>query len=208
MDILTSYDAAAKAYTEHLKDELEGKPLDRHLLNRFAEATRGRGMVLDLGCGPGHIAAYLKNLGVATAGVDLSPGMVREARALNPDLDFQVGDMTRLQVPDAAVAGLVAFYAIVHLAGPELEPAFREFSRVMVPGGFLLAAFHVGDQVVHADELFGQSVSLDFVFHRPDMVMAALRAAGLQVMEKTEREPYEGVEYPSRRCYLLAKRLS
>lgn len=73
MDIRESYDSAAAAYAEHLSDELAHKPLDRHLLNRFAEETRGRGPVADLGCGPGHVARYLSQQGVAVFGVDFSP---------------------------------------------------------------------------------------------------------------------------------------
>lgn len=42
-DVRESYDSAARAYAEHLATELEHKPLDRHLLNRFAEAVRGQG---------------------------------------------------------------------------------------------------------------------------------------------------------------------
>jgi hypothetical protein len=53
MDIRESYDSAAAAYALHLSAELERKPLDRHLLNRSAEETRDRGLVADLGCGPG-----------------------------------------------------------------------------------------------------------------------------------------------------------
>jgi len=56
MDVRECYDSAATAYTEHLASELAHKPLDRHLLSRFAEATRDGGLVADLGCGPGHVA--------------------------------------------------------------------------------------------------------------------------------------------------------
>jgi hypothetical protein len=63
-------------------------------------------------------------------------------------------------------------------------------------------------QVVHVDDLFGAAVSLDFVFHVPSIVVEALRSANLEVIEHVEREPYEGVEYPSRRCYLLARAAS
>lgn len=200
-----SYDSAAEAYAEHLASELEGKPLDRHLLNRFAEATRERGLVADLGCGPGHVARYLHEQGVAVAGIDLSPEMVRVARHLHPGLDFQVGDMTRLQLPDAELAGVLAFYAIVHFDPSELGAVFSEVRRVLRPGGLALVSFHIGDQVVHVDDLFGAAVSLDFRFHAPTAVAAALRSADLQVVEHVEREPYEGMEYPSRRCYLLAR---
>ena len=205
MDVRESYDSAAKAYAEHLAGELEHKPLDRHLLNRFGEAMRGRGLVADLGCGPGHVAGYLREQGVHVLGIDLSPEMVREASSLHPGLAFQVGDMRELDIPDAGLAGVVAFYSIVHFSIPELGPIFQQIRRALAPGGLALLAFHIGDQFVHVDDLFGAPVSLDFRFHLPGQVIEALRSARLTVFEHVEREPYEGVEYPSRRCYLLAR---
>jgi SAM-dependent methyltransferase len=205
MDISQSYDSAAAAYAEHLAGELVHKPLDRHLLNRFAEETRGRGLVADLGCGPGHVARYLHERGVTTLGLDLSPGMVEVAASLHPGLDFRVDDMTHPNLADAGLAGIVSFYSIVHFDVDELGTIFQQMRRVLVPGGLALVAFHIGDQVVHLDDLFGAPVSLDFRFHDPGNVVEALRAAQLPVIEHAEREPYEGVEYPSRRCYLLAK---
>jgi SAM-dependent methyltransferase len=206
MDVRDSYDSAAKAYAEHLATELVHKPLDRHLLNRFAEEARGRGLVADLGCGPGHVARYLQEQGVTVAGIDLSPEMVRVATGLHPGLELRVGDMNRLDLPDASLAGIVAFYAIVHFRPAELSTVFQEVHRVLMPGGLALLSFHVGDEVVHVDDLFGSPVSLDFRFHIPSAVIEALRCAQLAVIEHVEREPYEGVEYPSRRCYLLARK--
>jgi SAM-dependent methyltransferase len=205
MDVRESYDSAAEAYAEHLASELVRKPLDRHLLNRFAEETRGRGLVGDLGCGPGHVARYLRDQGVTVVGIDLSPGMVRCAARLNPALEFRVGDMRALDLPAGSLAGIVAFYSIVHVGPEELPSLMGEFRRVLAPGGPALIAFHVGDEVVHQDELFGAPVCLDFRFHSPDKVSEALQSAHLAVIERTEREPYEGAEYPSRRCYLLAR---
>jgi SAM-dependent methyltransferase len=161
--------------------------------------------VADLGCGPGHVARYLHDQGVAVAGVDLSPEMIKVAQCLNPGLDFQVGDMKQLQMPDASLEGVVAFYAIVHFDADELGEVFLEVRRVLSPGGLALLAFHIGDQVVHVEDLFGSPVSLDFRFHDPRTVTEALRSAHLEVIEHVEREPYEGAEYPSRRCYLLAR---
>jgi SAM-dependent methyltransferase len=205
MDIRESYDSAAAAYAEHLSDELARKPLDRHLLNRFAEETRGRGPVADLGCGPGHVAGYLSQQGVAIFGVDFSAKMIAVARSMNPDLDFRVEDMTRLSASDASLAGVVLFYSIVHFDLTELPSVFREARRILVPGGLALVSFHVGEEVVHADDLFGAPVSLDFRFHTPENVLEALRSANFAVIEQVHREPYDGAEYPSRRCYLLAR---
>jgi SAM-dependent methyltransferase len=205
MDVRDSYDSAAEAYAQHLASELTRKPLDRHLLNRFAEDTRGRGMVADIGCGPGHVARYLHDQGVTIVGIDLSPAMVRCAARLNPGLDFRVGDMRTLELPASSLAGIVAFYSIVHVQPGELGVIMREMRRVLAPGRVALVSFHVGSEVVHVDELFGAPVDLDFRFHEPVDVVAALRAASFAVIEHVERQPYEGAEYPSRRCYLLAK---
>jgi SAM-dependent methyltransferase len=205
MDVRESYDAAAEAYAEHLATELAGKPLDRHLLNRFAEETRDRGLVADVGCGPGHVSGYLSEQGVSVVGIDLSAEMVAVARRLNPGLSFQVGDMRRLDLPDATLAGIVAFYSIVHFEPAELAAVMLEMRRILAPGGLALVSFHIGDQVVHVEDLFGARVSLDFRFHIPSDVIEALRSARLEVIEHVEREPYEGAEHPSRRCYLLAR---
>ena len=204
--IRESYDAAAEGYADKLFSELDGKPLDRHLLNRFSEALRGRGKVADLGCGPGHVARYLRDHGLSVVGIDLAPEMVRVASKRTSGIEFRTGDMGALDLPEASLAGIVAFYAIVHHGEAELAPLFAEWHRVLRPGGLALIAFHAGDELVHVDELFGAAVSLDFRFHAPHRVIRALRGAGFRVLEDVRREPYPGAEFPSRRCYLLAER--
>ena len=95
-----SYDAVAAAYAEALSDELGGKPLDRALLAVFAEQVRdvGRGesRVWDVGCGPGHVTAFLAGLGLRAAGIDLSGEMIEQAAKRHPDLEFSTGSMTAL----------------------------------------------------------------------------------------------------------------
>lgn len=205
MDIRQSYDSAARGYTQQVAGELVHKPLDRHLLARFAESVRDLGRVADVGCGPGHVAQYLHELGVKTVGIDLSPGMIECATEKYPAVEFRVGDMQHLDFGDASLAGIVSFYSIVHFKTTELGDVFREFRRVLMPAGLVLIAFHIGDEVLHRDEFFGAQVSLDFTFHRPDAVIDALKLAGLEVIEQTKRAPYPDVEFPSERCYLLAR---
>jgi SAM-dependent methyltransferase len=200
-----SYDAVAAAYVEHLFSELAQKPLDRHLLNRFAEEVRERGIVGDLGCGPGHVARYLHEQGVRMLGVDLSPEMVQWATRLNPGIEFRVGDIRDLELADESLAGIVAFYSVIHLDPSELATALREFRRVLMRESLLLLSFHIGDETLHLDELWEKAVSLDFHFLQPAAVIAALQSAGFLIRETVEREPYDGAEYPSRRCYLLAR---
>ena len=94
--IRDNYDRLAREYTVHLFDELQHKPLDRELLTHFARQTKGRGTVCDVGCGPGHITRFLHDLHVSVLGLDLSSGMVAEARGLSPELEFRQGDILAL----------------------------------------------------------------------------------------------------------------
>jgi hypothetical protein len=66
--------------------------------------------------------------------------------------------------------------------------------------------FHLGADTIHLDEWWGRPVSVDFHFFRMDDMISSLRSAGFRVGEVVEREPYPGVEYASRRAYLLAEK--
>lgn len=198
------YAPVARAYREQLSDELAGKPLDRAFLDAFAERCAGR-LIADVGCGPGHVARYLAARGAQVEGVDLSEAMIEEARASSPGLVMRIGDMFELPYADGSLGGIVAFYAIVHLATEELARPFRDFHRVLAPGGLVALAFHVGSETVHVDELFGQATSLDFRFHLPDRVIAALTEAGFTLEARLDRAPYPEKEHPTERCYLLAR---
>jgi SAM-dependent methyltransferase len=197
------YAPVATAYREHLLDELAAKPLDRAFLDAFVERCGVR-TILEVGCGPGQVARYLASRGATVEGVDLSPEMIAEARACHPDLAFSVADMFALPHADGSLGGAVLFYAIVH--AQDLARPLAELHRVLAPAGLAALAFHIGEGTIHVDELFGCATSLDFVLHQPDTVVAALHAAGFTLEARLDREPYPDVEYPSRRCYLLARK--
>ena len=204
--IRESYDRLAEEYARRISDELQLKPLDRELLDRFAEQIRGRGEVCDMGCGPGHVARYLRDAGVPVFGLDLSPGMLEQARKQNPNIPFREGDMLSLDLGDGTLAGVAAFYAIVNIPRQSLSVVFREIQRVLRPDGLLLLAFHTGDEVLHEDELWGQKISMDFLLFPPSEVKHDLEAAGFIIEDMIEREPYPEVEYQSRRTYIFARK--
>ncbi|MFI5959190.1 class I SAM-dependent methyltransferase [Cryptosporangium sp. NPDC051539] len=208
-NVRASYDLVASAYADDLYDELEAKPADRALLGAFLELA-GDGPVADVGCGPGQVTRFLAGTHPDVVGLDLSPAMIAEARRRAPGVRFVVGTMTDLPAATDTLAGVVAFYSLIHLTAAERRRTYREFSRVLRPGGSLLLAFHVDDASVdtggvrHLSTWFGAKVDLDFHFLDPDEVAADLAAAGVTVVSSTIRVPGEG-EYPSRRCYLLAR---
>lgn len=205
--VLAGYDAAAAGYARELSAELEHKPFDCWLLDRIAVDANG-GPVADVGTGPGHVAARLAASGAAVIGFDLSPAMIDEARNLFPDVEFEVGDLTNLLRPRAAAgwSAITAWYAFVHMATSELPAVIAGLARILVPGGRLAFALHVGEEVRHLDELFGAPVDLDFVLHDPSEVLDAVTAAGLVEVEWYLRSPLPDVETPTDRLYVIARR--
>lgn len=205
--IRADYDRIAEDYARKIYGELEHKPFDRELLTRFAGALEGRGVICDMGCGPGHVARYLRDAGADALGLDLSPQMVAEARRLNANIPFREGNMLALDLEDASLAGITAFYAIVNIPAGSLPTAFGEMYRVLEPGGLLLLAFHIGDDVIHPEHLWGKLVGMEFYELQPTRVSASLADAGFVVEEVIEREPYgPEIEYQSRRAYMFARK--
>src|SRR5690242_14421567 len=100
--VRASYDTVARRYADEISRELVAKPVDRALYALFAELVGTGEPVGDVGCGPGHVAAYLAGLGLRPTGVDLSPVMIEVARERYPALDFLVGSFAELPVPDGA----------------------------------------------------------------------------------------------------------
>src|SRR5918994_6367086 len=95
-----SYDTDAAGYAEKVRGLLDDRPYLRAGLAVFTEAVRDGGPVADGGCGPGYVTRHLNDLGVDAFGIDLSPEMIAIARRDHPDLRFEVGTMTDLDLPD------------------------------------------------------------------------------------------------------------
>ena len=199
------YDAVAGKYADAYGGELAGKPLDRALLACLIEQA-GQGMpIADVGCGPGHVAAWIAGRGGAAVGIDLSAGMVAAGRRAYPGIEFREGDFLDLPASDGEFGAVVAFYSVIHLEPAELAPAFREICRVLRPGGLVLVSFHVGSEVRHLDQWWGQDVDVDFRFLEIADVAETMERAGLSVEARLERTSYAG-EVDTRRGYLLGRR--
>ena len=202
-ELQATYDHVAEKYADTFFDELDRKPFDRELLDAFADRVRGRGLVLDIGCGPGHIGRYLHDRGVEIAGVDLSTEMVELARRLNPDMAFEVGDMAALAAGDAGLAGIVAFYSVIHISRDDVPGVLREFRRVISPGGELVISVHVGTGSFRREDFLGEQVPFEATFFERDELVSLVEGAGLRVEEAIQRAPYDD-EAQTQRLYVRA----
>lgn len=102
-----SYDAVAADYAERLGHELAHEPFDRARLLDLATRVGRRGVIGDVGCGPGHVAAFLAAQGADVVGLDLSPAMIEQARARHPACRFEVADLRALGNAPGRFAALV-----------------------------------------------------------------------------------------------------
>jgi ubiquinone/menaquinone biosynthesis C-methylase UbiE len=204
--VQSSYDTIAAEYAKRIYDELKDKPMDRQLLDRFANRVRERGQVCDLGCGPAQIARYLHDRGVDVFGLDLSAAMLVQACRLNPDINFVQGSMLSLGIGSNSLAGIAAFYSIIHIPRGQVITALSEMKRVLRPGGYLLLTFHLGTKTIHEEELWGYAVEFDATLFTTEEMTDYLQTAGMEVEEAIERDPYPEVEYPSRRGYIFCNK--
>jgi len=189
-----AYNAVAVLYADLFRTYLDDLPIDRSLIVAFADLVRDRGPVVDVGCGPGQITGFLHSLGVDASGIDLSPAMLAQARADHPDLNFTEGTMKALDIPDASLAGVLAWYSTIHLEPAELPEVFAEFHRVLAPGGHLLLAFQSTDGDV--PDPFDHKVVRA---HRwpIDHLAGIARRTGLTEVARLMRRPNENEHSPA-----------
>jgi ubiquinone/menaquinone biosynthesis C-methylase UbiE len=197
----SAYDTVAAEYADALAPHLEAHAVERHALSLFAELAGANARVLDVGCGPGHITAHLATLGVNASGLDLSDGMVREARARYPDIDFAQGSFQSLD--DTGLDGIVAWYSIIHLPPTERPAAFAGFARALRPQGLALLAFQVGDEYRLVTQGYGHEVSVDVWRLDPATIEAELNDAGFSMVARTIRAPVDSEATPQ--AFVLAR---
>ena len=96
--------------------------------------------ILDVGTGTGFFAVLLAQAGHQVEGIDLTPAMLEEARSLaaqrNLDIVFREMDAQALSYAEESFDVVLSRNLTWTL--PEPEKAYREWFRVLKPGGWLL----------------------------------------------------------------------
>ncbi|GAB1644077.1 class I SAM-dependent methyltransferase [Krasilnikovia sp. MM14-A1259] len=166
-ELRDAHDVLAEWYAKNLVGVLERMPVERAMLDLFAELTLVVGTeVADVGCGAGRLLPYLAGRGLLPRGVDLSPGMVEVARREHPGFAYEVADLRELPFEDASLAGVVCWFSLIYLAPGARARAFAELARVVKPGGYLVAAFKHGDGTLHRNGPGSRVGSLGLDFDR------------------------------------------
>jgi SAM-dependent methyltransferase len=183
-----AYSALADRYVETLGTMDVVHPDDLRLIERHL--GRRSGPVLDLGCGPGHLTAHLHEHlhehlhadGADVTGIDLVPEFIAHARATYPGVAFEVGSLTGLDRPDGTVAGVLAWYSLIHVEPADLDAVLAHLRRMLRPGGGLVVGFFDGEVC----EPFAHTV---ITAHRwpVDEFLRRLGAVGFEEVERAQR---------------------
>lgn len=152
-------------------------PFEDWFLTRAVDLAGGR-PIADAACGRGHIAAALADRGARVVASDVSAGMVAQARAAYPAVEFEVRDLRRLMRPtDADGWGVVLAWDVLDLfAQSELREVITALARPLARDGYALLTCPVGPAVIDGD-------GLARVLHDPRAVIAAAEGAGLTDLE-------------------------
>jgi ubiquinone/menaquinone biosynthesis C-methylase UbiE len=132
-EVRQSWEAVADAYAE-LRDP--GGP-DAALLDELLDLLPADATVVDVGCGDG--ARTLANLSsVETIGVDIARRPLALARERVPGAHLVQGEMTSLPMADDVADAVTAYHAVFHVSSDDHPAVYREFARVLRPGGYAL----------------------------------------------------------------------
>jgi SAM-dependent methyltransferase len=179
-----SYDRVADNYAEMVATtgmgDIRRHPWLKASVDAFADSVAGLGPVLDVGCGPGTVTAYLAERGLDVSGVDLSPRMVENARRLHPECRFEVASATELDLAESSLGGVLGWWSLFNLPRDVLPQVLGMFARALRPGGHLITGTHVGDEDFPRTEAYG-GVPVRWTTYRwqPEQLVALIERAGL-----------------------------
>lgn len=173
--VRAAYSARAAEYTSLFGSISSTHPVDRELVLSWARGLSGK--VLDAGCGPGQWTAFLHSAGVDVEGMDLVPEFIETAKQYCPQAGFSVGSMEQLPTPDHSLAGILAWYSVIHTPPAGINQVLDEFARCLKPGGSLLLSFFAGP----AGESFPHAVTPAY-FWSVEEITARLQDAGFTVV--------------------------
>lgn len=190
-----TYGLVADAYADFFRSTEGEQPIDLAMIGHFSAGLGADPLVVDAGCGAGRMMPVLASLGCRVEGIDLTPDLIRRARADHGEFVTTVGSLTALPFADGRFDGLFMWYSTIHADDDGVALMLAQAHRVLADDGSLLVAFQTGDSVREVGQGFrdrGFDVTL-MRFHRRAARMATLlESAGFRVTTALDRAPVGG----------------
>lgn len=156
---------------------------DVALLMELIARLRPGDAVLDAGCGAGvPVMRELTDAGMPVVGVDLSGVQLELARSRVPGAGLAQADLVTLPFADRSFAGLVSFYAVIHVPRAYHSSVFTEFRRVLRRGGVALLCLGARDLPEDDDADSWLGTHMFWSHFGAETNLAMLRAADFDVL--------------------------
>ncbi|UKA50173.1 class I SAM-dependent methyltransferase [Arthrobacter sp. FW305-123] len=181
--VSAAYSARAAEYTSLFGSISSAHPADQQLVLEWASGLSGK--VLDAGCGPGQWTNFLHSAGVDVEGVDLVPEFLETARQNFPEVPFSLGSFETLPTPDQSLAGILAWYSVIHTPPANIGRVLDEFARCTKPDGGLLLGFFDGP----SGESFPHAVTPAYFWSVEEMSARLLKACFTMVSARSRVDP-------------------
>ena len=170
-DVRRQWEQVSETYA----DRRDPDGSDADLLEDLRERLPADPLVVDAGCGDG--ARTLANLPAGSIGLDVSRRGLELADGAVPESRLVQGDMAAIPLADGSVDAVTAYHAVFHVPRESQPAVYREFARVLRPGGRLLMTLPGGRfETVREGWMGGR-----MFFSAPgrERTLAQLREAGL-----------------------------
>lgn len=94
--------------------------------------------ILDVGCGTGHHVDKLAKNDLKVIGIDISPSMIKEAKANYPQYDFKVGDVLNTsEFSNNSFTHILCLYFTIYYF-EDKDQFFNNCMEWLMPGGYLV----------------------------------------------------------------------
>jgi len=126
------YDSLGERYDYHY-DRSRGRSYHNHLSEHLIKMLPDGGLILDIGCGTGLFVEKYKAVRGGAIGIDISRGMIQQARRRSNGTDFIVGKGESLPFASTSFDAIASLLAFSYIRDP--EKMLNEAHRVLKPGG-------------------------------------------------------------------------
>jgi ADP-ribose pyrophosphatase YjhB (NUDIX family) len=194
-ETIQTYDRIAGAFAERNFDVRLHGAHEEFARAIVGNAPANRFRILDAGCGPGRDSKWFRERGFQTIGVDLSAGMLAEARRRVPDVDFRQADLRSLDLPDGYFDGIWCSAALLHLPRPDVLPVLRSFNRLL-GHGYLWLAVKGGQGEAILDGDYGPNTPRAFTYFSRFELELYLERAGFDVYHVVDGQRTDARGHP------------